>query len=36
MKSQLDNVAKALCEHGVAGFTIHSVTGRANYRNTYI
>lgn len=32
---QLDNVAKALCEHGVAGFTIHPVTGRGNYCNTF-
>mgnify|MGYP003385170841 FL=1 len=32
---QLDNVAKALCEHGVTGFTIHPVTGRGNYCNTF-
>jgi nitrogen regulatory protein P-II 1 len=32
---QLDNVAKALCDHGVTGFTIHPVTGRGNYSNTF-
>lgn len=32
---QLDNVAKALCEHSVTGFTIHPVTGRGNYCNTF-
>ena len=32
---QLDNVAKGLCDHGVTGFTIHSVTGRGNYSNTF-
>ena len=32
---QLDNVANALCEHGVKGFTIHPVSGRGNYCNTY-
>jgi nitrogen regulatory protein PII len=32
---QLDNVAKALCDHGVTGFTIHPVTGRGNYCNTF-
>ncbi|MEY8214331.1 MAG: P-II family nitrogen regulator [Colwellia sp.] len=32
---QLDNVAKALGEHGVTGFTIHPVTGRGNYCNTF-
>ena len=32
---QLDNVEKALCDHGVKGFTIHPVTGRGNYCNTY-
>jgi nitrogen regulatory protein P-II 1 len=32
---QLDNVSKALCEHGVTGFTIHPVTGRGNYWNTF-
>lgn len=32
---RLDNVAKALCEHGVTGFTIHPVTGRGNYCNTF-
>ena len=32
---QLDNVAKALCEHGVTGFTIHPVSGRGNYCNTF-
>jgi nitrogen regulatory protein P-II 1 len=31
----LDNVAKALCDHGVTGFTIHPVTGRGNYCNTF-
>lgn len=32
---QLDNVAKALCDHGVTGFTLHPVTGRGNYSNTF-
>lgn len=32
---QLINVEKALCDHGVTGFTIHPVTGRGNYCNTY-
>ena len=32
---QLGNVEKALCDHGVTGFTIHPVTGRGNYCNTY-
>jgi nitrogen regulatory protein P-II 1 len=32
---QLRNVEKALCDHGVTGFTIHPVTGRGNYCNTY-
>ncbi|OUR76052.1 hypothetical protein A9Q75_16955 [Colwellia psychrerythraea] len=32
---QLDNVAKALCAHGVKGFTIHPVSGRGSYCNTY-
>ena len=32
---QLENVAKALCEHGVTGFTIHPVMGRGNYCNTF-
>ena len=32
---QLDNVAKALCEYGVTGFTIHPVSGRGNYCNTF-
>lgn len=32
---QLNNVEKALCDHGVKGFTIHPVTGRGNYCNTY-
>lgn len=32
---QLDNVANALCEHGVKGFTIHPVSGRGSYCNTY-
>ncbi|AOW75707.1 hypothetical protein A3Q34_01785 [Colwellia sp. PAMC 20917] len=32
---QLDNVEKALCDHGVTGFTIHSVKGRGNYCNNY-
>ncbi|TMM42404.1 P-II family nitrogen regulator [Colwellia ponticola] len=32
---QLDNVAKALNAHGVKGFTIHPVSGRGNYCNTY-
>ena len=32
---QLDNVAKALCEHSITGFTIHPVTGRGNYCNTF-
>jgi len=32
---QLDNVSKALCDHGVTGFTIHPVTGRGNYSNTF-
>jgi steroid 5-alpha reductase family enzyme len=31
---QLDNVAKALCDHGVTGFTIHPVIGRGNYSNS--
>jgi len=32
---QLDNVNKALCEHRVKGFTIHSVIGRGSYCNTF-
>jgi nitrogen regulatory protein P-II 1 len=32
---QLDNVAEALCEHCVTGFTIHPVTGRGNYWNKF-
>ncbi|MGB1200277.1 MAG: P-II family nitrogen regulator [Cognaticolwellia aestuarii] len=32
---QLDNVANALCDSGVKGFTIHPVTGRGNYCNTF-
>ncbi len=32
---QLDNVAKALCDHSVTGFTIHPVTGRGNYCNMF-
>lgn len=32
---QLDNVANALCEHGVNGFTIHPVRGRGSYCNTF-
>lgn len=32
---QLENVAKELCEHGVTGFTIHPVSGRGNYCNTF-
>lgn len=32
---QLDKIAKALCDHGVTGFTIHPVTGRGNYSNTF-
>lgn len=32
---QIDNVAKSLCERGVTGFTIHPVTGRGNYFNTF-
>ena len=31
----MDNVSKALCDHGVTGFTIHPVTGRGNYSNTF-
>jgi nitrogen regulatory protein P-II 1 len=32
---QLGNFEKAFCDHGVTGFTIHPVTGRGNYCNTY-
>lgn len=32
---QLGNIEKSLCDHGVTGFTIHPVTGRGNYCNTY-
>ena len=32
---QLDNVAKALNEHGVTGFTIHPIKGRGNYCNSF-
>jgi len=32
---QLDNVANALSEHRVKGFTIHPVSGRGSYCNTY-
>ena len=32
---QLDNVTKALCKHGVTGFTIYPVNGRGNYCNTF-
>ena len=32
---QLDNVASVLCEHGVEGFTIHPVSGRGNYCNSF-
>lgn len=32
---QLDNVANALREHGVEGFTIHPVSGKGNYCNSF-
>tara|TARA_R110002167_G_scaffold179835_2_gene379911 strand:- start:229162 stop:229536 length:375 start_codon:yes stop_codon:yes gene_type:complete len=32
---KLDNVASALNENGVNGFTIHPVRGRGNYCNTF-
>tara|TARA_B110001454_G_C12543549_1_gene360453 strand:- start:120 stop:494 length:375 start_codon:yes stop_codon:yes gene_type:complete len=32
---QLDNVTQVLCDNGVTGFTIHPVTGRGNYCNTF-
>ena len=32
---KLDNVASALNEHGVNGFTVHPVRGRGNYCNTF-
>ena len=32
---QINNVTKVLCEHGITGFTIHPVTGRGNYCNTF-
>lgn len=34
-ETQSGSVTKALCDHGVNGFTIQTVTGRGNYCNTF-